>query len=114
MAAQRADHRCAVYAYEVQIVIIKTCFAELHERGDQGYASSPQEFHVRPVPMRYKVDTLFHELLHLFLTENPVRNSVLLAQHAAESDRTKDHLHLIALQKAAQLRLGETEALKDD
>jgi hypothetical protein len=66
-----------------------------------------------PVPMRYKVDVLFHELLHGFLDEHPVHNSALLGQHASEPSRVRNHLHLLALQKAVLLKLGETEALRD-
>jgi hypothetical protein len=65
-----------------------------------------------PVPMRYKVDTLFHELLHVFLAEHPIKDSVLLKQHQSEPERTRDHLHLLALQKAILLQLNEPEALK--
>lgn len=65
-----------------------------------------------PVPMRYKVDTLFHELLHVFLSSHPVSNSALLAQHSSESECTRNHLHLLALQKAVLLKLGESEALQ--
>jgi hypothetical protein len=70
-------------------------------------------FAASPVPMRYKVDTLFHELLHDFLQEHPVKNSALLAEHASESWRTRNHLHLLALQKAVLLKLGEDDALQD-
>jgi len=66
-----------------------------------------------PVPMRYKVDTLFHELLHVFLNEHPVRDSALLEQNKSEPERTRDHLHLLALQKAVLLKLNEPEALKN-
>lgn len=65
-----------------------------------------------PVPMRYKVDTLFHELLHVFLSSHPVPSSRLLAEHAAESACTRNHLHLLALQKAVLLRLQELETLQ--
>jgi len=63
--------------------------------------------------MRYKVDTLFHELLHVFLNEHPVRDSALLEQNKSEPERTRDHLHLLALQKAVLLKLNEPEALKN-
>jgi len=66
-----------------------------------------------PVPMRYKVDTLFHELLHSFVAAHPVVDSDLLKQHASEPARTLDHLHLLALQKAVLIELNEHEALKD-
>lgn len=72
-----------------------------------------KSFTPTPVPMRYKVDTLFHELLHVFLSEHPVRKSALLKQHASEPERTRNHLHLLALQKAVLLKLNEPEDLKD-
>jgi hypothetical protein len=64
--------------------------------------------------MRYKVDTLFHELLHVFLDEHPVRESVLLERSKSEPERTRDHLHLLALQKAVLLKLGEQEFAQGD
>lgn len=72
-----------------------------------------KSFTQTPVPMRYKVNTLFHELLHKFLAEYPIKNSLLLKQHNAESERVREHLHLFALQKAVLLKLNEAEALKD-
>ena len=72
-----------------------------------------KSFTQTPVPMRYKVNTLFHELLHKFLAEYPVKDSLLLKQHNSESERTKDHLHLFALQKAVFIKLNETDALKE-
>ncbi len=72
-----------------------------------------RSFTPTPVPMRYKVDTLFHELLHVFLSEHPVRDSPLLEQNKSEPERTRDHLHLLALQKAVLLKLHEPEALKN-
>jgi hypothetical protein len=72
-----------------------------------------KSFTPEPVPMRYKVDTLFHELLHVYLGEHPISASKLLTRHAAEPSRVKDHLHLLALQKAALIRLGELDALRD-
>ena len=65
-----------------------------------------------PVPMRYKVDTLFHELLHLFLASHPMEKSALLVEHASEPECTRNHLHLLALQKAVLLKLQEPEALQ--
>jgi hypothetical protein len=72
-----------------------------------------KSFTTTPVPMSYKVNTLFHELLHSYFAENPIENSVLLKQHASEPERTRNHLHLLALQKAVFLKLNETEMLKD-
>jgi hypothetical protein len=66
-----------------------------------------------PVSVRYKMHTLFHELLHLFLFQNPVENSMLVHKHSAESERVRGHLHLLALQKAVLLKLDEGDALKE-
>jgi hypothetical protein len=38
---------------------------------------------------------------------------VLLQQRAAEPERVRDHLHLLALQKAVLLKLNEGDALRD-
>jgi hypothetical protein len=72
-----------------------------------------KSFTPTPVPMRYKVATLFHELLHIFLSKRSVADSSLLKMHAAEPDRVRNHLHLLALQKAVLLKLNEPEALKE-
>ena len=72
-----------------------------------------RSFTPEPVSMRYKVDTLFHELLHIFLSRHPIENSPLLKEHAAEDERVRDHLHLLALQKAVLLELNEPDALKE-
>ena len=72
-----------------------------------------KSFTPTPVPMRYKVDTLFHELLHVFLFKNPIENSSLLKENASEPERVRNHLHLLALQKAILLKLNEPDALKD-
>lgn len=66
-----------------------------------------------PVSMRYKVDTLFHELLHVLLANHPIEKSALLTKHVSESECTRNHLHLLALQKAVLLRLQEPEALQE-
>ena len=72
-----------------------------------------KSFTPEAVSIRYKVDTLFHELLHIFLTRHPIENSALLKEHATEDERVRDHLHLLALQKAVLLRLNEPDALKE-
>lgn len=72
-----------------------------------------KSFTPQPVPMRYKVDTLFHELLHVFLSRHPAAQSALLAEHASEPECTRNHLHLLALQKAVLLKLKEDGALQD-
>jgi hypothetical protein len=72
-----------------------------------------RSFTPQPVSMRYKVDTLFHELLHIFLSSHPIENSALLNEYAAEDERVRDHLHLLALQKAVLLKLDEPDALEE-
>jgi hypothetical protein len=72
-----------------------------------------KSFTPTPVPMRYKAATLFHELLHIFLSRHPITDSSLLKAHAAEPDRVRNHLHLLALQKAVLLKLNEHETLKE-
>lgn len=66
-----------------------------------------------PVPLRYKVDTQFHELLHHMLDGHVPRTSPMLAAHPEVSRCVKNHLHLLALQKAVLLSLDEKEALAD-
>lgn len=66
-----------------------------------------------PVPLRYKVDTIFHELLHRFLAVHRPKDSLLLKAHAKEPERTREHLHLLALQKAVLLQLNAKSELAD-
>ena len=70
-----------------------------------------RSFAPSPVPMRYKVDTLFHELLHVYLSGHSMPRSTLLSEHAAEPECVRNHLHLLALQKAVLLQLQEPEML---
>jgi hypothetical protein len=72
-----------------------------------------RSFTPEPVSMRYKVNTLFHELLHIFLQRHPIANSALLKEHASEDERVRDHLHLLALQKAVLLKQDQADALKE-
>ena len=57
-----------------------------------------RSFTANPVPLRYKTDTLFHELLHKFLAPHS-SEKFAAAQSATptEPDRTRGHLHLLAL-----------------
>lgn len=64
-----------------------------------------------PVPLRYKVDTAFHEELHPFVDANVPAKSGLLAAHASEPQCVRNHLHLLALQKAVLLRVHDSVAL---
>lgn len=66
-----------------------------------------------PVPLRYKANVLAHEVLHKFLLDHPVSGSALRDQHAGETEAVRDHLHLLALMKAAFLELGEASALEE-
>jgi hypothetical protein len=65
-----------------------------------------------PVPMRFKVDTAFHELLHGFVARHTPRASRLLAKHPGENTCVRNHLHLLALQKAVLLQLRATSELE--
>jgi hypothetical protein len=69
-------------------------------------------FTATPVPIRYKLDTAFDEALHQFVARNtPARSPVLLA-HASEPFCVRNHLHLLALQKAALLVVQDSESLE--
>lgn len=70
-----------------------------------------KSFTGHPVPLRYKADTAFHELLHGFVGKNVPTPSRLLAANASESSCVRNHLHLLALQKAVLLKVGDKEAL---
>ena len=64
-----------------------------------------------PVPLRYKVDIAFHELLHDFLSRNVPAGSPLLVSHASEPSCVRNHLHLLSLQKAVLLRIDDPNSL---
>jgi hypothetical protein len=72
-----------------------------------------RSFTPESVSMRYKVNTLFHELLHIFLQRHPIANSALLKEHRSEDERVRDHLHLLAVQKAVLLKLDQADTLKE-
>jgi hypothetical protein len=69
-------------------------------------------FTTSPVPLRYKVDTAFHESLHGFIADYAPQNSELLASHRSESSCVLNHLHLLALQKAVLLAVGDLASLE--
>ena len=71
-------------------------------------------FHSPPVPIRAKVVTLFHELLHVYLVRHPVRDSALLREQASASRCVRNHVHLLALMKAVFLQLGEIPTLSEE
>ena len=70
-----------------------------------------RSFTPEPVSMRYKVYTLFHELLHSFVVENLPESTPLLKKYAAEAPKVLSHLHLFAIEKLVYTRLGRAEDL---
>jgi hypothetical protein len=70
-------------------------------------------FTERPVPMRYKIGVLYHEILHKFLDDHMPARSALLARHRDEDSRVREHLHLMALEKAVYLALGMKDELAE-
>ena len=71
-----------------------------------------RSFSASPVPLRYKVDTAFHESLHPFVGRYVPQDSPLLAAHRSEPACVLNHLHLLALQKAVLLTVGDADALQ--
>jgi hypothetical protein len=59
-----------------------------------------------PVPMRYKIGVLYHEILHRYVDKLLPAHSNLLDKYQNEPARVREHLHLLALQKAVYLELG--------
>lgn len=70
-----------------------------------------RSFTPEPVPLRVKIDTAFHETLHRSLAGLDPARSALLTQHASEPPCVRNHLHLLALQKAVLLDLGQAQEL---
>ncbi|NQZ31223.1 MAG: hypothetical protein HRU06_08090 [Oceanospirillaceae bacterium] len=64
-----------------------------------------------PVSIHVKVGTLYHELLHPYITNNLMTNSPLLTLYIKEPQRVKDHLHLLALLKAVYSNVGMADKL---
>ena len=71
-----------------------------------------RSFTASPVPLRYKMDTVFHEMLHEFVGHNTPRASALLTAYSSESLCVRNHLHLLALQKAVLISTGEIAELE--
>ena len=71
-----------------------------------------RSFTSSPVPMRYKVDTAFHEMLHEFVSRALPSTSSMLSAHSSEPACVRNHLHLLALQKAVLTAIGEASALE--
>jgi hypothetical protein len=71
-----------------------------------------RSFTATPVPLRYKVDTVFHEALHEFVARNMPRHTALLSEHSSEPPCVRNHLHLLALQKAVLLSTKDAASLE--
>lgn len=54
---------------------------------------------------------LFHELLHVWLTEHLPATTPLLTKYAAESLPTRNHLHLVAIQRYLMRKLKRQDML---
>lgn len=72
-----------------------------------------RSFTGRPVPLRYKLSVITHELGHALIAERDLSRSRLLTRHRPEPARVRDHLHLFALMKAAYLAHGNSAALRE-
>src|SRR5690242_16262901 len=70
-------------------------------------------FTEHPVPLRFKIGALYHEILHKFVDAHMPAHSALLARHDGEHARVREHLHLLALLKAVYLALGMQDELAE-
>jgi hypothetical protein len=66
-----------------------------------------------PVPLRYKQDVQFHELLHLMLDDRVPAGSKMLSAMKGATSCVRNHVHLLALQKAVLIELKQEAALAD-
>ena len=58
------------------------------------------------------ISTMFHEILHRYLSGRIPPKSTLLVRAAHEDETVRSHLHLLALQKAVYLKLGLADTLQ--
>ena len=72
---------------------------------------SLSSFTDNPVSIQDKVGTLFHELLHPYISEHLPKSASALEKYKNEHPRVLDHIHLLALQKAVYLKLGFEQEL---
>ena len=66
----------------------------------------------RVEPMYLFNAQVFHELLHTFVVENLPDTTPLQEKYKNEDQVTKNHLHLMAIQKAVYTSLGRLDELK--
>jgi hypothetical protein len=62
-------------------------------------------FTENPVSTQYKIGTLFHELMHPYISEHLPKSVPSLEAYKNEHSRVLEHIHLLALQKAVYLHL---------
>jgi hypothetical protein len=58
------------------------------------------------------ISTIFHEILHHYLSDKIRESSKLLAKYRAEDETVRSHLHLFGLQKAVYLTLRLSDTLR--
>lgn len=73
---------------------------------------SLKSFTPTPLTEDVTVSIIFHEILHRYLLGRIPANSPLLLKYKGEDGTVKDHLHLLALQKAVYLKLGRLPTLQ--
>lgn len=87
--------------------------------GDHRFLIFGLRYHLDPEPWLEPVsrgdgftDLVFHELLHVWVDENINKDtSPLLAKYHKEDCQTKEHLHLMALQKMVYLKINRPDLL---
>lgn len=80
--------------------------------------SHPLIINVKKYIEKFDIDSLievvFHEVLHILLTDNwKVWPTVLLKEHGCNNRTIETHLHLMSLEKATHLELENYQCLKD-
>jgi hypothetical protein len=75
------------------------------------FLSSVQTTVQKTTPLEHFAEMLFHELMHHYVA--PVNaSSALRKKYATEDPVVISHLHVMALEKFALLKLGKTDELK--
>ncbi len=72
---------------------------------------SLESFTKNALPSDVSISIIYHELLHTYLANIILKDSLLLKKHSHESQTVKDHLHLFALMKTVYLSLGMKQQL---
>lgn len=66
-----------------------------------------------PKDMKYFVDVPFHELLHLWLSENLPKETPIITKHKNEKDGVISHIHLFAMQSLIYEKAGMEDNWKE-